>query len=84
MSAQSKINQGSQFPYDRPDDDDTPAVPATDWAHVAARGILADLTGRAGIGNELEQYDEEIRNEIITSAAEIIRLAHSQATPGGR
>jgi len=76
MSAASNLESGRLYPYDQPDDVDTP-VPATDWAHAAARGALSNLKGRGGVSNELEQYDEEIREEIIREIAEIIRLAHA-------
>lgn len=76
MSATQNLEAGSKFPYDQPDDVDAP-VPATDWAHAAARGVLSNLRGRGGIGNELEQLDEELRQEIISEAAEVIRQAHA-------
>ncbi|MBD8089094.1 hypothetical protein IFT48_03800 [Pseudomonas fluorescens] len=76
MRAQINLDRGREYPYDQPDDVETP-FPANDWAHAAARGILAGLKGRGGVGNELEQYDEEIRQEIISEAADVIRLAHS-------
>lgn len=73
MSAKQKLEMGEQCPYE--DSGDTPS-PATDWAHAAARGVLADLEDRKGVGNELEQIDYEVRNEIVQELAEIIRLAH--------
>ncbi len=73
MSAKQKLEMGEQSPYE--DSSDTPS-PATDWAHAAARGVLADLVDRRGVGNELEQIDDEVRNEIVQELAEIIRLAH--------
>lgn len=77
MTAQNDLDSGRKYPYDQPDDDES-ATPAADWAHAAARGILSNLKGRGGIGNELEQLDEELRKEIVDEAAEIIRLAHTQ------
>lgn len=76
MSAKSKLEMGEKFPYD---DSDT-LSPAVDWAHAAARGVLADLEGRRGVGQELELelelVDDETRVELVQSVAEIIRLAH--------
>lgn len=86
MTAQNDLDSGRKYPFDQPDDDES-AIPATDWAHAAARGILSNLKGRGGIGNELEQLDEELRKEIVDEAAEIIRLAKAQgytATPSER
>lgn len=76
MKPQLSLSHGCKFPYDTTDDE--VFAPATDWAHSAARGVLANLLDRSGVGNELEQYDEEIRNDIVSQIAEIIRLAHSQ------
>lgn len=73
MSAKSKLEMGEQFPYD--DNGESPS-PATDWAHSAARGVLADLEGRRGVGQELEQVDNETRVELVQALAGIIRLAH--------
>lgn len=73
MSAKSSLEMGAEFPYD--DDSDTPS-PAVDWAHAAARGVLADLGDRRGVGQELEQVNDETRVELVQAVAEIIRLAH--------
>ncbi|MCQ2992377.1 hypothetical protein NLO72_24570 [Pseudomonas tremae] len=72
MSAKSSLEMGAEFPYD---DSDTQS-PAVDWAHAAARGVLADLGDRRGVGQELEQVDDETRVELVQAVAEIIRLAH--------
>jgi len=74
------LEHGSKFPYDRPDSERKKAKPAKDWAHVAARGILADLSDRRGIRNELEKCDEDVRMELVKSLARIIRLAHGDQT----
>ena len=71
--AEWALKHGAEFPYD--DDSDKPK-PATDWAHAAARGVIADLTGRKGVGNELEEIDAEIRIEVIETLSDIIRTAH--------
>jgi len=74
MSAEDTLEKGKRYPYDSASD--TRDSPATDWAHVAARGVIADLSGRRGIGQELELVEHEIRVEIVQSLAEIIRLAY--------
>lgn len=80
-----RLQHGAQFPYDGGADfweDRTPIPPpATDWAHAAARGVLADLLDRRSIKQALddERIDHETRAEIVQSVAAIIRLAHSEA-----
>jgi hypothetical protein len=45
----------------------------SDKAEIAARAILADLSDRSGIGNELDQIDDQIKEEIVATHARIIR-----------
>lgn len=84
-AAKRDIEHGAQFPFDALDTwwdgDGVTPPPATDWAHAAARGIIANLQGRGGVGNELERgnIDEETRAEIIKSIAAIIRAAQAGA-----
>lgn len=78
--ARSRIQHGNEFPYDAPDDwwnaeEVITPSPPTDWAHSAARGILADLEDRRGIKNELHNIDEQVRVDIVQSIAAIIRVA---------
>lgn len=84
-NAQAAISfkHGNKFPYDAPDDwweaiDHVPPPP-DDWAHAAARGIIADLKGRKGIKHGFQELPEDIRIDIVTSLANIIRTA----SPGG-
>jgi hypothetical protein len=80
-----RLEHGAKYPYDGGADfweDRTPTPPpAPDWAHAAARGVLADLLDRRGIKWALddEQIDRETRAEIVQSLAEIIRLAKAEA-----
>lgn len=80
-----RLEHGAKYPYDGGADfweDRTPTPPpATDWAHAAARGVLADLLDRRGIKWALddEQIDFETRAEIVQSLAAIIRLANAEA-----
>ena|ERR1019366_10032770 len=83
MSPADTLAHGAKFPYDASEDwyesDDTRSPPpATDWAHAAARGVVADLTDRRGIKNGFDDVDDETKVEIISTMAEIIRLAHEQ------
>ena len=74
------LRHGAEHPYDAPDtwrekDAAEPPPMAVDWAHAAARGILADLNGRRGIKWELAEVEEETRVELTASLAAIIRIA---------
>jgi hypothetical protein len=80
MNAEHALKCGEQYPYDAPDawwhsssGDGRP--PATDWAHAAARGVIADLNERRGIKIGFRSIDESVRAEIIQSLADIIRAA---------
>ena len=46
----------------------------------AAQAIWDDLTGRKGIGNELESCDDEIQAEINDRMAELIGKAYERLT----
>jgi hypothetical protein len=46
-----------------------------DWADKASRDIFEDFEGRSGVGNALEEVDDEIREEIRSTMAAIIRAA---------
>jgi hypothetical protein len=54
--------------------------PAEDWAHAAARGVIADLSSRAGLHRALTSAEISLddRVDIIRSLANIIRLAAGQ------
>lgn len=76
------LAHGAQFPYDGGEafwNSEVPAPPATDWAHAAARGVLADLSDRRGIRHELEAVDYDVREELTASIAAIIRAAQEAA-----
>ncbi|MEX3555946.1 MAG: hypothetical protein VB131_04920 [Burkholderia gladioli] len=80
--AENCLEHGAQFPFDAPDswrknypNEAPPDCP--DWAHAAARGVLADLTDRRGIKQELVDLDADVRAELVGSVAEIIRAAHA-------
>lgn len=79
--AQRRLKHGAMFPYDAGDswwqseDEENPPPPAVDWAHAAARGVLADLGDRRGIKNSLDGLDEDIKAELVETIADIIREA---------
>ena len=81
MTPTQLIVHGAEFPYDAGADfweDRNPLPPpAADWAHAAARGVLADLLDRRGIKWALndEQIDHETRAELTQTMAAIIRAA---------
>ncbi len=70
-----RLEHGAKYPYDFDDCSNAPPTPATDWAHAAARGVLADLLDRRGIKWELQKVDQDVRVELTQSLSEIIRLA---------
>lgn len=49
-----------------------------DVAHKAAQAILCDLNGRRGIGQELDQLDDDLRIEITDILAAIVRKVATQ------
>jgi hypothetical protein len=52
---------------------------ANNWVEVATQNILTELRGRSGIGNALDECDEEVMQEIRNSIAELIRKANREA-----
>ena len=67
MDTIQSIEHGNAYPYDSP-------TPPKDWAHSAARGIIADLMDRSGFSG-FEEVAGDIRNEIVETMSEIIREA---------
>ena len=83
-AARAKLEHGDKFPYDAGKefwDDDRHSPPTKDWAHRAARGVIADLWDRRGIKHELDEVDHDVRGELVAGLAEIIRLAYAQERP---
>jgi hypothetical protein len=81
------LQQGDRYPYDATDEwrdtnheDDAP--PAEDWAHSAARGIVANLRDRRGIKHGFDNVDEDVRRGIVAAIRRIILLAHTPALGG--
>lgn len=80
--AEIALSSGEEYPYDAPDSymdpvDEYPP-PAQDWAHAAARGVIADLEDRAEIKYGFGNVREHTRVDIVQSLAEIIRVAYTQ------
>lgn len=83
--AKRAIGRGDVYPFDAPDtwwnkplSDLAPPPPPKDWAHRAARGIVADLTDRHGFKGSFTRIDEDVRVRIVEQLAEIIREAVRQ------
>jgi hypothetical protein len=74
------LRRGERFPYDATDEwrrsaSSTPAPPARDWAHQAARGVVSNLCDRRGIKQVLAGLDEEVRADLVRDLADIIHAA---------
>lgn len=76
------FEMGQCYPYDASDSwwrssNNMVPPPARDWAHAAARAVLADLSDRRGIKREFEGIEEGVRAEIVDSLAAVIRYARA-------
>lgn len=74
-NAEYDLNAGNEFPYDGPVESSV----KPDWALRAARGIFNDLNDRCGIKDGFKDVDISARQDIVAAAADIIRLAASNA-----
>lgn len=84
--ARFRLQHGAQFPYDASDawwERSGRPPRAKDWAHRAARGIIADLKDRRAIKWGFDNVDEDVRREIVATLAEIIREASPVHPHGG-
>lgn len=75
-AAEQAHHEADAFPYDG-------AVPV-DTAHRAAQGILAALCGRCGVGDELDDLDDDVKAEIAAVLAQIIRLSMAGTSPAAQ
>jgi hypothetical protein len=80
MENNTYLLRGDEFPYDS---DGEESLPAKDWAHRAARGVLANLSDRSGVGDILDDLDLDLKVEIADALAEIIRDAHRESGKKG-
>ena len=74
--AQIALESGDEYPYELETGDTTPP---TDWAHRAARGVMADLSDRCGIKHELGKVAMDVRKDMVSALADIIRSAGGQS-----
>ena len=81
MENNTYLLRGDEFPYDS---DGEESLPAKDWAHRAARGVLANLSDRSGVGDILDDLDLDLKVEIADALAEIIRDAHRESGEKGQ
>lgn len=71
-AARDALDRGMSRPYDAVDGWDGSPLRCKDWAHAAARGIVAEMTSRfAG----LDGLGQVARVEIVETIAEIVREA---------
>ncbi len=59
------VKHGTEFPFNR--------RPPVDKAETVALAILADLTDRRGIKHELDACDLDVKDEIVTTLAAVVR-----------
>lgn len=75
------LDFGARFPFDAPDSwfedgySHLPPPEAQDWAVFAARGVIENLRDRRSIKQGFNDIAEDVRLEIVTSLAAIIRRA---------
>lgn len=84
MEARQALHSGENWPFDATDEwielYSASRLPpeAKDYAHRAARGIIANLQDRRGVKNGFDRIDEDMRIDIVEDMAEIIREAVRQ------
>jgi len=78
-----RVHAGNEYPYDAPDNwwkNVAPKeIPPRNWAHAAARGVMAELRGDSLNSRGLLEADEETRDALIHMLELIIRAAHENA-----
>jgi len=52
-----------------------------DAAHFAARVVMADLSDRRGIRQELNEWDNDVKEELVSDVAAVIRTHWRQEPP---
>ena len=68
MSIESiRIGHARKYPYN--------GRQAFDKYELAAQAVLADMCDRRGVKHELQDKDDDVKEEIVTSLAAIIRAA---------
>ena len=81
MDARQSLHSGEHYPFDAPDEwiemYSASRLPpeAKDYAHRAARGIVANLMDRRGVKNGFNRIDEDMRIDIVEDIAAIVREA---------
>jgi hypothetical protein len=73
--AKVTLKHAKQWPYN--------GRQPVDTAEWAALGVLHDLCDRRGIKHELHDTDDDIKEEIVTSLAAIIRSAFDGGSEHG-
>lgn len=69
------LNRGQRYPYHQNPDANVPYTEIKSAAEYAALGVLADLSDRYGIKQELNDLDYDIRCELVESLTNIIEAA---------
>ena len=85
---QRALAMGAEYPFDARAEwdehgDRVSPPPPVDWAHAAARGVIADMSDRRGLRDLLDSVQRDVRVNIVQSIADIIRSA-APCNGGGR
>lgn len=65
------VARGQDFPYGKSD--------RNDWTISAAAGVLTELRGRNGIGDILDNFDDELRDDILAEVSLTIYAAYEES-----
>lgn len=70
-NASVNIEYGNLHPFD------ASAGDSTDWMHMAARGIIADMQDRPELASALDGMDDAARTEFVSAMMDIIQEAQT-------
>lgn len=79
-AAMQRVTAGNAYPYDAPDNwwRNTTAreIPPRNWAHAAARGVMAELRTDPNDIHRIQDADQIARDRLVHMLELIIRAAH--------
>jgi hypothetical protein len=72
MDAQTQIEYGNLHPLDES------AGESTDWAHSAARGVVASMQDVPELSAVLDTMDDTAKVDFVAALADVIRTAQAE------